>query len=42
VTQPGALPEKMRELGLSHQKIAVEFARRYRLRLPGPGVKASG
>lgn len=27
-----ALREKMRELGMSHQEIAVEFARRYRLR----------
>ncbi len=27
-----ALREKMRELGMSHRQIAVEFARRYRLR----------
>src|SRR5712691_2958014 len=27
-----AVREKMRELGMSHRQIAVEFARRYRLR----------
>src|SRR5262245_52290339 len=27
-----ALREKMRELGMSHRQIAVEFARRYRVR----------
>ena len=27
-----ALREKMRALGISHRQIAVEFARRYRLR----------